>query len=496
VKFQIITDIPGETQTACLIVGVYDERQLTPAAEYLDKLSDGFIRKILAKGDLNGKIQQTLLLHHVPNVNADRVLLVGCGKQDALTGSRFRDIVQQATKTISNTNTGEATYYLTELPLEEHDQAWQIQQAIETITETVYQFKQFKSKSNDKQTLLEINLAISKQTDKEHASLALKRGQAIAQGIKLTKDLANSPANVCTPTYLAEQAQLLDNEFKTITTRVLEEADMEKLGMGALLSVSKGSKQPAKLIVMEYHGDQAKNTKPHVLIGKGITFDSGGLSLKPPAAMDEMKFDMCGAASVLGTLQTIAQLELPLYVIGIAACSENLPGGQATKPGDIVTSMSGQTIEILNTDAEGRLVLCDALTYAKKYDPETVIDIATLTGAMLVALGYHTIGMMSNDETLAKALLNAGKQSNDPIWQLPLGEKYQKSLSSNFADMANIGNDRSAGSIVAGCFLSRFAEDYPWAHLDIVGAAWKRGKEKGATGRPVAALTQYLINAC
>ncbi len=308
----------------------------------------------------------------------------------------------------------------------------------------------------------------------------------------LAKTLGNLPGNVCTPTYLATKALGLGKAHKSIKTTVLEEKDLQKLGMGSFLSVTQGSEQPAKLIALEYHGTDKKH-KPIVLVGKGITFDSGGISLKPGAEMDEMKYDMCGAASVLGTIQAIAEMGLKLNVVGVIPTCENLPSGRATKPGDIVTSMSGQTIEILNTDAEGRLILCDALTYSKKFDPDTVIDIATLTGACVIALGHVASGMFSNEDKLAKELLEAGEQAHDRVWQLPLWDDYQPLLDSNFADMQNIGG-RAGGTITAACFLARFTKEYRWAHLDIAGTAWKSGKEKGATGRPVPLLTQYLVN--
>jgi len=309
--------------------------------------------------------------------------------------------------------------------------------------------------------------------------------------MSLTKDLGNLASNICTPTYLAKQAKDLAKAHKLKAT-VLDEKDMEKLGMGSLLAVARGSEQPAKLIVLEYQG-LAKKDNPVVLVGKGVTFDTGGISLKPAAEMDEMKFDMSGAASVLGTMLATAELKLPINLIGIIPATENMPSGKATKPGDVVTSMSGQTIEILNTDAEGRLILCDALTYAERYNPKLVIDIATLTGACVIALGNFTTGLLSNDEQLAQELLAAGEQAADKAWQLPLGDDYQELLKSNFADIANIGG-RAAGTITAACFLSRFTKKYRWAHLDIAGTAWKSGKDKGSTGRPVPLLMQFLIN--
>jgi leucyl aminopeptidase len=315
---------------------------------------------------------------------------------------------------------------------------------------------------------------------------------AIASGMRLTKDLANLPGNICKPEYLAEQARFLKKAYPDLKVSILDEKEMEELGMGALLAVGRGSVNPPRLIVMEYRGTDKKQ-QPVVLVGKGITFDTGGISLKPGEAMDEMKYDMGGAASVFGALKACSEMQLPLNVVGVIASAENMPDGNATRPGDIVTTMSGQTVEILNTDAEGRLVLCDALTYVKKFDPEVVIDIATLTGACIIALGSHASGMLSNHSPLANDLISAGKASFDRIWELPLWDDYQEQLDSNFADFANIGG-RPAGTITAACFLARFTQKYHWAHLDIAGTAWKSGKEKGATGRPVPLLMQYLMD--
>jgi leucyl aminopeptidase len=321
---------------------------------------------------------------------------------------------------------------------------------------------------------------------------AVAQGQAIAKGKQFTKTLGNLPGNICTPSYLAEQAQQFAKSYKSVSTSILDEKQMEELGMGSLLSVSAGSAEPAKLIVMNYKGGK-KDEAPQVLVGKGITFDTGGISLKPGAAMDEMKYDMCGAASVFGTLLAVAELNLPINVVGIIAAAENMPSGVATKPGDIVTTLSGKTVEILNTDAEGRLVLCDALTYAEMFNPAAIIDIATLTGACIIALGHHTSAVLSNQNTLAQQIIKAGDASADAAWQLPMGEQYQEQLKSNFADIANIGG-RPAGTITAACFLSRFTEGQRWAHLDIAGTAWVSGNNKGATGRPVPLLTQYLLD--
>ena len=337
-------------------------------------------------------------------------------------------------------------------------------------------------------------MMIPNRRDLAESERAIVEGNAIAAGVKLAKDLGNLPGNICNPTYLADQAKALDKSYKSLTVKVLEEKDMKKLGMGSLLSVSRGSRQPAKLITLEYKGDK-KNGKPIALVGKGLTFDAGGISLKPPAAMDEMKYDMCGGASVLGTIKAICKMRLPINVVGVIPSSENMPDGDANKPGDVVTSMSGQTIEILNTDAEGRLILCDALTYTAKFKPDCVIDIATLTGACVIALGQHASGLMGNNQPLVDDLLNAGKTSGDRAWEMPLWDEYQEQLNSNFADMANIGG-REAGTITAGCFLSRYTKKYHWAHVDVAGTAWKSGAEKGSTGRPVPMLTQFVIDKC
>ncbi|HNP25341.1 MAG TPA: leucyl aminopeptidase, partial [Nitrosomonas sp.] len=379
-----------------------------------------------------------------------------------------------------------------DISVHERDVAWKVTQLARFSVESSYRFDKLKSKPDDNNNALrKITICIRDHADMAIGEEALKQGAAIAHGMSLTKDLGNLAPNICTPTYLADQAKDLAKTYKFKAT-ILDKKDMEKQGMGALLAVARGSHQPAKLIVLEYQG-KGKKEKPIVLVGKGVTFDTGGISLKPAAEMDEMKYDMSGAASVLGTMKAIGEMNLPINVVAIIPATENMPGGSATKPGDVVTSMSGQTIEILNTDAEGRLILCDALTYAERFEPKAVIDIATLTGACVIALGNVATGLMSNDETLSQELLKAGEQAVDRVWQLPLWNEYQDLLKSNFADMANIGG-RAGGTITAACFLSRFTKKYQWAHLDIAGTAWKSGKEKGSTGRPVPLLTQFLIS--
>ena len=485
---------PEKQRSACIVVGVFDPRRLSAAAERLDQVSDGFISNLIRRGDLEGKIGQTLLLHNVPNTLSDRILLVGCGRERELHDSQYRQIIAKAAMTLNDIGAMEAVCYLTELHVKSRDNHWNIRQAVETVEDSLYTFDQLKSKKDTtRRPLRKIVLSVSSRRELQDSEAAVSEGFAIAQGVKLAKDLGNLPGNICTPTYLAEQALTLAEEYDSISTDILDHTDMEELGMGALLSVAKGSRQPAKLICMNHKGNS--NEKPVVLVGKGLTFDAGGISLKPAAAMDEMKYDMCGGASVFGVIRAVAELNLPINVIGVVPASENLPDGAANKPGDIVTSMSGQTIEILNTDAEGRLILCDALTYSEKYDPDVVIDIATLTGACVIALGKHATGLLSNHSPLAHDLLNAGKSSGDRAWEMPLWEEYAEQLKSPFADMANIGG-REAGTITAAAFLSHYTKKFHWAHLDIAGTAWRSGEKKSATGRPVPLLTQYLLDRC
>ncbi|WP_297529371.1 leucyl aminopeptidase [Thiohalobacter sp.] len=492
-KFTVKSGNPEKQRSACLVLGVFENRRLSAPARSVDKASHGFIGGVLRRGDLPGQPGQTLLLHNVPGVLADRVLLVGCGKEREFDETKFQTAVSAAARYLNDTGATEAVNCLTELPIKGRDLYWNLRQAVIATEDALYRFEQCKSEVQKvRKPLKRMTLSVPSRRNLDHGEAAVREGTAIAAGMNLAKDLGNLPGNICTPTYLADTARELARKSRKAKVTVLDEKAMEKLGMGALLSVARGSREPARLITLEYRGGR-KDRKPVVLVGKGVTFDSGGISLKPGQSMDEMKFDMCGAASVLGTLRTVIELELPINVVGIIPATENLPDGQATKPGDIVTSMSGQTIEILNTDAEGRLILCDALTYAGRYEPDAVIDIATLTGACVIALGSHAAGLLTNHAPLGNELLNAGRAARDRAWELPLWDDYQQQLESNFADMQNIGG-REAGTITAACFLSRFTRDYRWAHLDIAGVAWKQGKEKGATGRPVPLLTQYLLH--
>lgn len=480
-------------KSPCLVVGVNEKRKLTNSAQQLDDLSGGFISRILRCGDINGASGDELMLHNVPNLKAERVLLVGCGKASELTHQRFSTILGNVSGSLSKANIKNAVISLTDLDNKTLSQTLQVRLATEALHHSNYQFSELKDKPSSF-TKATLHFADKRAAAMKKAKLAVQIGNAIGLGRNTARDLGNLPGNICTPTYLAKQATQYDKNYGKLKTTVLNQKEMEKLGMGSLLSVSKGSRTPPKFIVMHYNGGK-KSDSPYVLVGKGVTFDSGGISIKPGAAMDEMKYDMCGAAGVMGTMVTVNELKLPINVVAIVPSVENMPDGAASKPGDIVTSMSGQTIEILNTDAEGRLILCDALTYSEKFKPKSVIDVATLTGACVVALGAHPAGLLSNQQKLADQILGAGNECGDRAWQMPLWDDYQDQLKSNFADMANIGG-REAGTITAACFLSRFTKKLNWAHLDIAGVAWLGGANKGATGRPVPLLTQYLMDRC
>ncbi|MBN4081907.1 MAG: leucyl aminopeptidase [Gammaproteobacteria bacterium] len=493
-EFIVKSGHPEKQRSACVIVGVSKTRRLSAAAERLDEASGGYISNILRRGDLDGDVGQTLLLYSVENILCDRILLVGCGRDRDLDERQYRKIITSTIKALQSSGVTEAVSFLSELHVKGRDSYWKIRQAIETAHAVCYRFDNYKTTNiPPKRRLRRMVLTVPSRRNLASGEKAVSDGIAIANGVELAKNLGNHPANVCTPSYLEQEAHTLAKRHRNLTIEVLNEEKMEKLGMGSLLSVTRGTKEPAKLIIFKYKG--AKKEQPHVLVGKGVTFDTGGISIKPAAAMDEMKYDMCGAASVFGTVSAIAEMKLAVNLIGIVPAVENMPSSTATKPGDIVTSMSGQTIEILNTDAEGRLILCDALSYAERFEPASVIDIATLTGACLVALGHHMSAVIGNNSSLVNELQHASKTSDDKIWELPMSPEYDEQINSPFADMANIGG-RTAGTITAACFLSRFTKKMRWAHLDIAGTAWVSGKEKGATGRPVPLLTQYLMDRC
>jgi leucyl aminopeptidase len=490
VEFSLKNTAAERVRSACVIVGLYEDDTFSPSAKAIDDASAGYLGSLLQRGDLSGKRGQCVLLHSVPAVAAARVMVVGLGKAGELTLKGFREALAAAIKAAASGGAKEAVAYTLEWDAPSLSTADRASHTVLVGSESAYRFDRFKSKKEPANGVLErLGVgAIAKTAQAETRAVA--QAAALGEGIALAKDLGNLPGNVCTPSHLARTARELAKAHGFKTT-VLEHKDIEKLGMGSFLSVTQGSAEPPKFIVMEYMGGSKKD-KPVVLVGKGITFDTGGISLKPGADMDEMKYDMSGAGSVLGTFKAIAGMGLPLNVVGLIPTCENMPSGTAVKPGDIVTSMSGQTIEILNTDAEGRLILCDALTYAERYNPAAVIDIATLTGACVIALGHVVTGMYANRDELARELEDAGNAVWDRVWRMPLLEDYQEQIKSPFADMANIGG-RPAGSVTAACFLARFASKYAWAHLDIAGTAWKSGRDKGSTGRPVGLLTAYLM---
>ncbi len=479
----------SKLKTDCVIVGIFESKKLSKSAQALDKASKGALAAAVASGDISGKPGSTLLLQSLPGLAAQRVLLVGCGAEKDYGNKVFASAVSAAFKSLKSTGATDVV-----LPLETSfsaaDLAWKVEQAACLAIEGAYRFNRLKSKADDKHVGKAVTFHLDGEANEKALKASIRRGEAIGEGMSLTKDLGNLPPNIATPTYLASTAKDLAKAYKFKCT-ILEKKDMEKLGMNTLLSVSKASYQPPKFIVLEHNGGK-KGAAPVVLVGKGITFDTGGISLKPSAEMDEMKYDMQGAGSMLGVMKTVGMLKLPLNVVMLVPTCENMPGGNATRPGDIVKTMNGMTVEILNTDAEGRLILCDALTYAERFKPATVVDAATLTGAMVIALGHVTTGLFANDDKLAAELVEAGRVANDAAWQLPMGPEYDEGLKSNFADIPNIAS-RAGGSITAACFLGRFTHSYKWAHLDIAGTAWKSGADKGATGRPVPLLAHFLF---
>ncbi|MDD2893666.1 MAG: leucyl aminopeptidase [Halothiobacillaceae bacterium] len=483
----------------CLVVGVYSNGELTPSAAALDQLSGGMLTRLVARGDLDMLAGKTLLIPSLSGVSAERVLLVCLGVKEEIKLKRWKNLFSDSLNALQQRGVVCVDFALLEAAPQnmgqDMSQADALRHAVLALDEASYRFLDFKSDKigglpSVQQAAFLVSALVS-ASDEEALETALAQSKAIALGVELTKNLANTPSNVCTPNFLAETAQQLAAQSDTLKVEILEQADMQQLAMGSLLSVAQGSDQPPKFIVLDYRNGAA-DTAPVVLVGKGVTFDSGGISLKPGEKMDEMKYDMGGAAAVLGVFKAVADMQLAINLIGLIPAVENMPSGGALKPGDIVTSMSGQTIEVLNTDAEGRLILCDALTYAERFQPAAVIDMATLTGACVIALARAPSGLLGNNPELVQSILKAGETSGDRAWELPLWDDYQDLLKSNFADMANIGG-REGGAITAAAFLSRFTKAYPWAHLDIAGTAWNSGDKKGATGRPVPLVMQWLM---
>ncbi len=489
VKHSKLEDI----DTDCLVIpvkGAQDRwKKRNSVVKKLDSITQGMVMKALEQGDLPAKSGKTLMLPLPAGMKARRLLLVYAGSKETLGQKEASRMLKGTASRLKEMSARNVTLLWADLKIDERPVDWLIQRTVSAIEEVTYQFDNYKSKAS-KPVALE-TVSIIPSTKSTLPQKALKEAVALAEGMKLSKDLGNLPGNECTPAFLAAKATELAKEYPDLTVKVMNESEMKKLGMGSLLSVAAGSQEPARLIVFEYRKGK-KTARPTILVGKGITFDSGGISLKPGARMDEMKFDMCGAATVFGVFLAVLKLKPSMNLVGIVAASENMPDGKATKPGDVVTSMSGKTIEILNTDAEGRLVLCDALTYARRFNPEYVIDVATLTGACVVALGAHASGLYANDDELADKLLAAGEYSNDKAWRMPLWDEYQQQIDSKVADVANVGG-AGAGSVTAACFLERFAKDFRWAHMDIAGSAWSSTRKR-STGRPVGLLYQFLLN--
>ncbi|MCG8370316.1 MAG: leucyl aminopeptidase, partial [Proteobacteria bacterium] len=478
----------------CVIVGIYERGKPGAGAKDIDTASKGRLTALIKSGDLSGTPGRCSVLTGVPGVRARRVAVAGLGKPSRLDASVYRKAIAAAITALDGSKTKRILNALSLEPVGDLSPYYLARHSVETVGDTLYRFTEMKSGRKKKPlSLSSYGHSIARRGDAALSVRGARHGDGIAAGVRLAKDLGNLPANVCTPRYLARIAKKLAAGNGRLTTQVLNEAEMKRLGMRSLLSVTAGTAEPAKFIVMKYKGAGAE--KPVVLVGKGVTFDSGGISLKPGPGMDEMKFDMCGAAGVIGTMAAVAGMKLPVNLNVIVPAVENMPGSVATKPGDIVKSMSGQTIEILNTDAEGRLILCDALTYSKRFKPAAVIDVATLTGACVVALGAHRTAIMSNDDTLREEIFACGETAGDRGWPMPLGDEYAAQLKSNFADMANVGGP-GGGAVTAGCFLGKFADGLSWAHLDIAGTAWKTGAKKGATGRPVPMLSQLLLGRC
>ncbi len=491
-SFDVWTKGLPSLEVDSLVLGVFDDGELADDARSVDAASGGRLKSAVARGDIAGRVGDTLLLLDLPGVKATRVVLAGLGPRKEFSRKSYRRAVDAAIATLLRTRVESTAIALQRPAAKELDDYYLGRAIAEIVGARLYRINDLKTAKKPKPYALERVLAGPVRGNGAKATRrGLAHGAAIALACRTQRDLGNLPPNVCTPSHLADQARALSKKYPSVKVQVLDEAGIRKEKMGCFLAVTQGSEEPPRFIVIEHKGGKAGQA-PVVLVGKGITFDTGGISLKDPGAMDEMKFDMSGSGAVISSLLMAAELRLPLNVVGLIAACENMPSGKAVKPGDIVTSAAGQTVEILNTDAEGRLVLCDALNYARRFKPAAVVDIATLTGACVIALGSHHTGVMSNDDALAREIVAAGLRADDRAWQLPLTEEYAEQLRSNFADMANIGG-REGGAITAGAFLGKFANGLSWAHLDVAGTAYVSGKAKGSTGRPVPLLADFLI---
>ncbi len=486
-EFTLNQDAPAAAGFDCIVVGAYADKTLTPAAQAIDAASGGRLAALVERGDASGKTGKTTLLHDLPGVAAPRVLVVGLGDAGKFGVPQYLKAIGDATRALKTGPVAQALFTLAEAAVKDRDAAWNLRQAVIAADHASYRYTAtLGKKKNDEPGLKRVLVTGGDEQ-------ALAQGQAIAAGVRFARELGNLPPNICNPAYLAEQAQRFAAAHEGAQAEILDEAQMEALGMGSLLAVARGSANRPRLIVLKWNGAADAEARPYVLVGKGITFDTGGVNLKTQGGIEEMKYDMCGAASVLGAFVAAATMKLPLNLVVVVPAVENAIDGNAYRPSDVITSMSGKTIEVGNTDAEGRLILCDALTYAERFKPAALLDVATLTGACMVALGRYASGLMSKHDDLAQELLAAGEHVFDRAWRLPLWDEYQTLLESSFADVYNIGG-RWAGAITAGCFLARFAEGQRWAHLDIAGVANDEGKRGMATGRPVGLLAQWLLD--
>ncbi len=475
----------------CLVVTVHSDKTQSNLIKEIDQSANDMISQLINSGDISGELGKTTFLYVIPNSTKQKILVVGCGEAKNFDINAAKKVIQAAIKELTTKKVKNICWdILTLNPAISGEIAKQLPQITSELT---YSFDQFKSTKSKQLSLQKITLLYSDKQTINHVESQLFQGQIIADAITSTKNIANMPSNVCNAKYLAEEGESLGKQYINLKVTCFGEKELAKLNMNAYLAVGRGSANESIMTVIEYHGAKDKKAKPYVIVGKGLTFDSGGISIKPSAGMDEMKYDMCGAATVFGVMQAVAELKLPINVVGVMAGCENMPDGNSYRPGDILTTMSGTTVEIINTDAEGRLVLCDVLTYVERFQPKTVIDIATLTGACIIALGHHYTGVMGNNPQLIEELVNSSNKAGDKAWSLPIDSDFQEQIKSTCADIVN-ASGRDGGTITAACFLSRFTEKYQWAHLDIAGTAWKSGANKGATGRPVAMLIQYLLD--
>ena len=486
-QFQLLAAAPASASVDCIAVGLFADKTLSPAAQALDAASGGRLAALAERGDLSGKTGRTLLLQDLPGVASPRVLVVGLGERAKFGVPQYLKAVADSVRALRTGPSRSLLLTLHELPVNGRSAAWALRQAVVAADQAAYEYTATRSKPREGQlatVLLSCDAAMQPELD---------RGVAIAAGVEVARELGNLPPNICNPGYLASQAVEFASQHDAVECDVLERAEMEALGMGSLLAVARGSANPPKLVVLRYAG--GGDAKPYALVGKGITFDTGGINLKVQGGIEEMKFDMLGAASVIGAFVACVGMKLPLNLVCVVAAVENMPDADAYRPSDVLKSMSGKTVEVGNTDAEGRLILCDAITYTQRFEPQAMVDVATLTGACVIALGKYAHGLMSKHDDLAAELAEAGETVFDRAWRLPLWDEYQTQIESAFADIYNIGG-KSAGAITAGCFLSRFAEGQRWAHLDIAGTSWDEGRKGLANGRPVGLLSQWLIDRC